>query len=322
MKIKIIDSGFQDFFSICQKGKIEIKDIEELINNDSYNRVIELMGNNWGIGSHKEWKELFQCALCYDHIDNLSSIQSLYVNHIKKAKNSLTKLLEFNNRIKSILESKRFFEIVNQYSYLDDLDTITIHLLIFGPNAGGNKELTLDLLFLESFSDEEISKIIAHELHHMIRSKYEVIYNSEYQEINQMLFWLESEGCANLCNYETTQKIYEIYGYVEKESMNKNLENIKEHIHNLSNLIIKVYENTSVPNELYTYLANNLLFHTLGYYMAQTIYQFSNTSLKETVGNPLLFINKYQEICTKENIGHSFSDDAIKVVNKVLSQIH
>ena len=40
MKIKIIDSGFQDYFSICQKGKIEIKDIEQLINNDSYNRVI------------------------------------------------------------------------------------------------------------------------------------------------------------------------------------------------------------------------------------------------------------------------------------------
>ncbi|MBR5796127.1 MAG: hypothetical protein IKY26_08270 [Erysipelotrichaceae bacterium] len=320
MKVNILDSGIYEFIDLCQKENINSIDVEQLLKNESYNSMIQLMGQNWGIGLHESWKTIFMCAFNQNYDQKISNIQSMYVNHLKNAIHSLTNLKKLVSRIKSIIESNDFFTIVNQYAYTDKLETLNIHLLIFGPNAGGNQDIILDILFLEPLTDNEISRIIAHELHHIIRSKYEINYYSNHEEILQMAFWLESEGCANLCNYESSIKFYELYGYVKKDVMIQNLNNIKNSINQINDLIMNNYLGHDKHHELYNFLATDLLFHTLGYFMAKTIYEVSASTLKDTVGNPLKFINVYQNICKNKNIGYPLKDETINILNKTLSR--
>ena len=335
MNLNLYDNGLFQFIELCNKNVITESDIDELLNNKSYNKTIELMGLNWGIGLFDDWKKIFKAAFL-NNKEDLNKIQSLCVNHIIKAKNDYKKLISLSNRIIEVINSKEFINIAKEYAtkrYRSNL--INWGMLpfiisdeelpfdrddyIFIPNAGGNQAIIMDAFFLEPFEDEEITRILAHELHHIIRSKHEVEYKVElnFDEILQMAYWFESEGTANLCNFEETNKLYEMFGYIEKGSTIHFLNNIDVLMNDINNLIADIYENQKSGKELYQYLFDNLKFHAIGYHMALTIFKFSQFALKSSVGDPLKFINLYQTVC--ELSEYKFTEKSIKIINQILT---
>lgn len=319
MNLNLYDKGLFQFIELCNKNVITESDIDELLNNKSYSKTIELMGLNWGIGLFDDWKKIFKAAFLGNKED-LNKIQSLCVDHIIKAKNDYKKLTSLSNRIIEVINNKEFINIAKEYAFIDNMDSIDVHLLIFGPNAGGNQAIIMDAFFLEPFEDKEITRILAHELHHIIRSKHEVEYKAEsnFEEILQMAYWFESEGTANLCNFEETNKLYEMFGYIEKGSTMHFLNNIDVLMKDMNNLIVDIYENQKSGKELYQYLFDNLKFHAIGYHMALTIFKFSQFALKSSVGDPLKFINLYQTVC--EFNEYKFSDESMKIINQILTR--
>lgn len=317
MVVNLHNDGVSLFLELCKKDAVSEFDIDLLLKNDSYSKAIELMGSNWGIGLYDEWKKIFK-AVFWRNEENLNKIQIQYINHIINAKDDYEKLINLSNRINNIIKSEEFVHIAKEYAFIDGLDSVDVYLLIFGPNAGGNQAIIIDVFFLEQFSDEEITRILAHELHHIIRSKHEVRYEVEpkYEDVLQMVYWFESEGIANLCNFEETSKLYEMFGYIEKDSMVHNLNNIDVIMKEINQLIIDLYQNNK--SELYQYLFENFKFHSIGYHMALTIFYFSQYALKSIVGDPLKFINLYQVVCEFNEL--KFSEESMKIINQILTE--
>lgn len=325
MRVSIDNSGTYSFIRLCKKKIISVEDIDNLLQSDAYNRAINLMGENWGIGGYNNWKEYFEYALLDSNNINeesLSSEQIRFANHIIEAKENIDKISVLNNKIENIIRRKEFVNIASKYAFTDKINKIDVNMLIFGPNAGGYKEIIVDLPFFAEFNEYEISRVLAHELHHIIRDEYEVIYciDEKYWAIKQAIFWFESEGIANLCNFNETSKLYEKFGYAKPGAIEENLEYISQHIESISNLIVDIYEGNKESSELYNYLIHNVKFHSVAYFMAKTIKELSGEEvIKMIVGDSLKFINQYQSVCKCNSRlnNYAFSKSAIKVLNKL-----
>lgn len=325
MRVSVDNSGIYNFIELCNKKIISVEDVEKLLQSDAYNRAINLMGGNWGIGKYDKWKDYFLYALLDSNNinkDNLSNEQIRFASHIREAKENIDKIVVLNSKIENIIKSKEFVNIASKYAFTDKINMIDVNMLIFGPNAGGYKEIIIDLLFFSEFHEDEISRVLAHELHHIIRDEYEVIYcvDEKYWGIKQALFWLESEGIANLCNFNETSKLYEMFGYAKPGAIKENSEHISQYIESISNLIVDIYEENKESSELYDYLLENVKFHSIAYFMAKTIKELSGEeAIKMIVGDSLKFIKEYQLVCEGNSRlkNYAFSKSAMEVLNKL-----
>ncbi|MEG0772047.1 DUF5700 domain-containing putative Zn-dependent protease [Clostridium sp.] len=317
-------SGYDSFAELCQKKSVSNSDVERLLSINSYTKAIDLMGANWGLPHKKHWIEYFSKGFqCDDDTVNsvlLSSIQLQGADHLKKARSNIVELNKVQHRIQKAIESREFIKIASKYIPNDVFeDSIEVIVLVFAPNAGGNKSIIIDVPFLLQYSEDEISRILAHELHHILRSKVEkeYLWKEEYEGIGQALFWFESEGTADLCNFQETAKIYSDFGYARPGQISETLQNISYYIKETNNLITEILKGRKTSKELVKFLSEDVRFHTIGYFLAKTISNtFGNDVVGKVVGDPIEFLNIYQKACkaNKNESQYGFSDEMLELL--------
>lgn len=320
-EIILDSSGYDSFIELCRIKSVSTSDVEKLISTNSYAKAINLMGANWGLPSKKQWIDYFSIGFqCNDNRVNpelLSPIQIQGAEHLKKATSNITELDKAKHRIYKSIESRNFIKIASKYISNDVYeDSMEVIILVFAPNAGGKKSIIVDVPLLVPYNEDEISKILAHELHHILRSRVEkeYLWKDEYWGIGQSLFWFESEGIADLCNFEETAKMYSDFGYARPGQINLTLQNITYYIKETNNLIVDILKGRKESKELVQFLSIDTRFHSIGYFLAKTI---SNTlgddAIVKVVGDPIEFLNMYQKACkaNKNESQYGFSDEML-----------
>ncbi len=336
MKSKIIKevvidkSGVESFIELCKTGDFSEIVIENFLENEAYKRLIELGGPNIGMDSKSKWIEIFYKALNDETIDfeNSHIMKILFENMIKPirwASKNLDKIKEFTDIIIHEINKSEFIEIVANYVPKNiSMDKIRINLVVFMNNGFGvGEEMIIDVPFLGSMTSDGISRILAHELHHMLRTKVEVPYciEDEYAGVNQALFWLESEGIADLCNYKETSKIYENFGYVEQGKFAEITLNMRHHITEFNNALDLDLNHDFERVNSKNYLSNNISFHPIGYFMAKYICSvLGEEQLQNCVGDPYKFIvtyNKAAKLTEDLKKVSSIDESVIQALNEV-----
>ncbi len=324
-KVILNTSGYDSFINLCEKEKVLTRDIEKLLSNKDYTKAIMLMGENWGIPNKKQWIEYFslgfQCNDSNINVESLSTLQLMGVEHIKKARSNINKINDTKQRIEKLIMSREFIIVASNYiPYSVKEDLLEVIILVFIPNAGGNKSIIIDVPFLMNYNNSEITKILAHELHHLLRSKVEKQYKwkEEFYGIEQALYWLESEGIANLCNFVETAKLYLDYGYAQPGQLSMTLQNISDHIKQINEVVLDILKGEKKSREMVQYLSKDVKFHAIGYFLAKTIRDtFGNRVVSQVVGDPIEFIKIYQKACevngNKEQYG--FSDEMLDLIH-------
>lgn len=306
MKVTIDNSGIKKFISLCKRKDICKNDIENLLSCSSYKRLIELGGTNIGISSRDLWVNIFYNAFAQSSQEQFESVNcndfwaSEIIKHVKYAKSDIADIERFNEKIINEINKGTFIELAKSYVPENTtIDKIRITPLIFANNCFGVKsDMIIDICFLGKFFENDISKILAHELHHMLRSCIEVEYKvtPKYKGIEQALFWLESEGTANLCNFEVTKELYENSGYAKRGKIEETLKNAKYYMSKLNYLMLDILNDNKDSNTIVAFLRENVTFHTIGFYMANKINEvMGNSKIKECVGNPLTFFKCYND---------------------------
>ena len=324
-EINLDTLGFDTFVEICKYKTVSNIDIEKLLLTSSYTKAITLMGGNWGLPYKEQWIDYFlygfQCIDNRDNIESMSLIQVQGIEHLKNARNNIVEISNVKNKIIKSISSRQFVKVASEYLpntiYEDELEVI---LLIFMPNAGGNKSIIVDVPFLAPYNEDEISRILAHELHHILRSKVEkkYLWKDEYYGVEQALYWLESEGIADLCNFEETAKIYSDFGYIKLGEVEHILKDIAYYIKETNDLIVDVLKGRKQSKELVEFLSVDVRFHVIGYFLAKTICStFGNEVVGSVVGDPIAFVNMYQDACrsNKDHNKYGFSEEMLLLLN-------
>ena len=225
MEIKVDDTGIKKFVLLSKSKNISKNDIEDLLSCSSYERLIELGGRNIGMKTRDIWVDIFYNTFT-ENLHNLDDTkysgfwpQSI-IKHIKTAKTNISDIEGFNIKLNNEIKKGVFVkEAINYIPEYITMDKFRVNLLIFANNCFGiGSEMILDISFLGKMSNDDVSAILAHELHHMLREEVAVKYDvvDKYEGIDQALFWLESEGIADLCNFNMTKDLYEDLGHVER----------------------------------------------------------------------------------------------------------
>jgi hypothetical protein len=312
IQMTIDDSGIKKFISLCKSSNIFKSDIENLLSCSSYERLIELGGPNIGMSSRELWVDIFYSALI-ENSQNLEAAKydGLWPREIRKhvmcAKSNIGDIEQFNIKVINEINKGTFIELAKSYVPENiTIDKFRINPLVFANNCFGiGSDMILDISFLGAFFEDNISEILAHELHHMLRNYVALEYTvvEKYEGIRQALFWLESEGIANLCNFEVTKELYENSGYAEIGKIEETLENASKYMSKLNDLMLNILNDCEDSSTIVTFLRENVTFHTIGFYMANKIKEVMGTrKIRECVGNPLVFFKYY--------------NDAAKIINK------
>lgn len=317
-------SGVDTFVEMCKKRTTLNSDIEKLLVTSSYTKAITLMGENWGLPYRKQWIDYFSCGFqCSDNrvnMESMSLIQIQGMEHLKNARNNIDEVSNVKNKIVKSINTRQFVKVASQYIpstvYEDELEVI---LLVFMPNAGGNKSIIIDVPFLAPYNEEEISRILAHELHHILRSKVEkkYLWKDEYYGVEEALYWFESEGIADLCNFEETAKMYSDFGYIKVGEIELILKNIDYYIKEINDLIVEILKGRKPSKELVEFLSVDVRFHVIGYFLAKTISNtFGNEVVGRVVGDPISFVNMYQKACevNKNQSKYGFSEEMLRLL--------
>lgn len=316
--------GYDKFIELCHVERVSTTDIDKLLSINPYEKAIMLMGGNWGLPDKKQWIDYFSMGFeCNDNIirlELLSPIQIRGIDHLKNARRNLVELSNVKNRIEKSIESREFIKIASRYVPKNVVkENLEVILLVFMPNAGGSQSIIIDVPFLISYNENEISRILAHELHHILRSRLEKEYQwkDKHWGIGQSLYWFESEGVANLCNFEETAKIYTDFGYAKPGQINMILENIDYYIKATNDLITDVLKGKRTSDELIQFLSEDVKFHVIGYFLAKTISStLGDENLGKVVGDPIEFLNMYQRACilNKNEKQYGFSDEMFSLL--------
>ncbi len=317
-------SGCDDFIKLCKNKTILYRDVEKLIESPAYKNTIKLIGHNLGISDKNKWIETFCAGLDCRGIsikEELSDLQLIWAKHIKEARSRIEDIYILKTRIESVVNNRKFIEIAEKYIPMGiALNNLKVTTLIFAPNALGTEGIIMDALFMDGYSEDEITKILAHELHHIFRAKVESNYTwkEEHGDIDQALYWFESEGIADLCNFKETSKIYEKYGYAKKGELENTLKNMKSHINIIDRIMLLSISKKNNSRELLDYLFDNVKFHSIGFFMAKTIEEVLGVEvIRAVVGDPIAFINMYQKACKldADRNEYAFSYNLIDAIN-------
>lgn len=169
-RVIVDDSMYRAFVTLQGQDSIRDSDVRVLLGLDSFREAIELMGRNWGIGLDDEWFRLFSFALSQDTRfaeTDLSAMQKKYATYLRE---KLTDRRPLAVDYGKLLAAGGFVALASQYApETAVLNEIKVILGVFGPNAGGNRHVFLDVPLLTEFSAEAVVQIAAHEYNHILR---------------------------------------------------------------------------------------------------------------------------------------------------------
>lgn len=332
-RVTVDNSGINEFVGLCKsRESFSREDVERLLASSSYNKLIELGGPNILMDSKDLWSDTFYSALNGNTpMDKDKTHDNMWPERIREhvlwACSNIDKIELFNSRIVSEISKGTFIELAKMYAPDDiDMENFVVNLVIFANNCFGiDKDMIIDIVFLGKYSDENITRILAHELHHMLRHQVEVKYDvaEKYRGISQALFWFETEGIANLCNFEVTSELYEKFGYAEKGRINEILENMNSYLSELNNLMLEVLNDHENSKRVTSFLRKNIAFHPISFYMATKIKEILGIEkLRECVGDQLKFFKYYNHAAKSINKPEEiylFNDEVLRRLDEIFS---
>lgn len=298
-RISVDDSVFRAFLELQQRQTVCDRDIRSLLGLEAYQQAIELMGRNWNIGRQDEWFALFSYALSADTAiarESLSRQQLECAEYVRRQyANQELRTFDYHR----LVAGGEFVRLASGFApEAAQRAEVKIILGVFCPNAGGHEHVFLDVPFAMTFSENDAVRLMAHEYNHILRS---VVERSEQPKllpaIEQALYWFESEGIADLCNFEATCRLYERFGYARPGAMGQMLRGIESEIRETSAMFDAYARNEAPKSRVHAFLAENVRFHVIAYFMASTLWQANPAYIQATLGDPFAFFARYQAIC-------------------------
>lgn len=242
-------------------------------------------------------------------------------NTVRGCKENIDELYKVSDKIRESLLSREFLNIAQEY--LPDhreKNVITVNLVVFGDNAFGvGDQMILDVPFLGKVNKPSI--LLAHELHHMIRSKFEVVYDfdKEYSYIEHLLFWFETEGIANLCNFEEMNYMYEEMLGLESGYMARVMENSDKYLRKVNEIIKAILNHRDYDKKFAREFGRNAMFHPISYVMAKRILEIGGgLRIKSIVGDIVGFFKAYNECAMKSESFYYFDEEVMAGIEQVL----
>ncbi|WP_202708897.1 DUF5700 domain-containing putative Zn-dependent protease [Sporosalibacterium faouarense] len=331
VKITLSTEGFDCFYDVFNTKKVLKKqDIEILFNTFSYEKMIKLFGKNVGLTKREHWVNLFYEAYCR-HLKLIESniekdpIKENIIDSVLWALNNFESLYANVERIKEIINEKDFISKALKYLPVLDSDIeIDMELYIFMNNACVEKgQVLLDVSFLSQLNEEQVNDLLAHELHHYMKSHIRGIYKQTkegHEDVVKSLFALENEGIADMCSFKGLSFIYEFLGFMEKVLMEDVLNNPVSYMKKFGEMLKNKLEFQKESINLYDFLMRNQIIHPLGYSMGRNIEDvFGLDELKSCVGNPFKFLLKYHHSIEIKNGEKILDGKTIEYLDNIYS---
>lgn len=332
IKINYNLDGIYDFMEIFScKDSIYKGKIEKLFEKNSYKKLVGCVGQDFDMEESYKWVDLFYEA--YELLKNdkeyegFNAIKKNVINSVMSAIKNVDKLEEYCENIIEVIKTKEF--IKKAMYYLPNLKTKTIELninfYVFMYNAAvENLQVFIDIMFANLLTVEQCTDLLAHEMHHYLQryiDNEELILKDDYKDIKRMLFVISNEGTADMCNFISTNEIYEKFGWMEKGCLDSMMENVEFHMKKLNNLLEKRLDERNKNVDIISFINENHKYHVLGYHMAKTIEKgISIEELRSCIGKPLRFILSYNEAYKKLYKEYMLSDfvvDRLKNVRRI-----
>ncbi|NIA31683.1 MAG: hypothetical protein GWP06_17460 [Actinobacteria bacterium] len=199
------DTGARSFISLCQaKRKIMLPEINKLLTVPSYEQMLFRMKPEFGFGRER-FALIMSAALTPDDytFPGNSLTWKRMAEHLRQAKALSTQLETYINRINEEWNPTTIIATMGEYLPKNvGMKQQQVYMLVFMPDCRGFQgEILIDPLFTMSLTTGGFHNLIAHELHHSVRNSLTPKDNTlqeRFPGIAQVLFWLESEGVANM----------------------------------------------------------------------------------------------------------------------------
>lgn len=310
--IVLDDSGAVAFLRLCRSPQpLKLDEIEKLLALPAYQRMIRWTKENWNDLDEEGWEEIFAAALMPEKFPLKKDFEPFMaiVEGIKKAQSRCDALGDRIEKFRESWQQAQTAQIIQRArNYLPE-QTPELHFrlsLVVGLGQGGayDSEVVLDI----SVADDPIERVlvwIAHESHHIYRNLLhpeEYVPQKQYEGIAQALFWLESEGIADMVTYDgmTQEEILRsmwagwqpIY-----QQANVYLARLNDALKEFLNGAVQAEEAYS---RITGVLAPRAAYHPVGFAMAQQIdAQLGRAKLVSCVGKPYKFLQAYQQAAKK-----------------------
>jgi hypothetical protein len=314
--------GINDFIKVFQSNTILKKaDIKWLFDTKSYEKLLNLFGQNIGLTKKEEWIDLFYEA----YILNLNSEGCVEKDTLRKniiepviwAISNVDKLLNYTEEIMHFIDKKTY--INRALRYLPKIEgniELNFYYYIFMYNACVEENIVLlDLPFAKKLNEVQLTALLAHEMHHYLKDYLNLSEYSKnaFNDVTLTLWALENEGIADMCSFESLWAIYEEFGWTDKGLITEILENTAKYISDFNDKMQRKIINEDDSINLYEFIMQNQIIHPLGYKMAKTIERdFGIEELKRCVGKPLEFILKFNQAYELENGIYAFDENLIE----------
>lgn len=329
IKLNFNLEGIRDFISTFNKDKtVGKEEILNMLNKPAYSEFVSLFGCNFVSTKSEDWADIFyeayELAMNNKEFEGDDVVKRNIVSSVIWAINNVVQLEEYTNKVSEVLSSKDFLK--KAMKYLPDLSEkkieITLKYYIFMYNACVQSgRVLIDVPFCIRLGNEGINDLLAHEMHHHLQNYLDISEGKpkeEYLDVIWPLKKLVSEGIADMCNFKNLTFIYEGFGWMKKGSLNETLNNIEKYINDLANLlndrIVNKNTNVNINNSIY----NNNVIHPIGYIIACEIENILGIDeLRQCVGKPIRFIDKFNEAYKVKNHKEIFSKNLLDSLYKM-----
>lgn len=236
----------------------------------------------------------------------------------KKIREQLKKLRRGNYNKKAIKRTLEFLPQRNVSHYPP------VSFVIFESNGRGSSPIVVDLA---ASLEWDFLSFLSHEFHHWYRNRqlkfsYKKV-SREDLNIIKAFDLIEAEGIADMVDKKDwfTKPSNSISMYA-RQFINE-VSRVPGVIQRIDKILIEVFNNPSKKGQLGSKLLSLLpqRGHTTGYFMASLILEhFNKRELVSCVGNPFKFFLLYNKAAKINGRYPYFSNDAIKMINKLSDQ--
>ena len=342
-------SGITEFLEMCKSSKIDFLSIGNLIKTSPYQKMLAWTKNNfWGF-DERDLEKLF-CHSLISKEYNLGEKYDLYDQYYREGirqmsdliiatqKNSL-KIEQKVEILKKEISPERIIEKVRRiYPFsIDERVKFTVFFLTsLGQGAAYKNSIFIETIQTLNSDINNLENWIAHELCHCLREfaeKEDIDYkksSKSIQAVSQILFWLESEGVAELIGVNDFEKYIKMLKNSYPEHYYLEIYNkFSELLKGFNDIVLKIQSTGTEAEDDYNRLIESVSCqdaHRLGHQMAYLIFKtYGKEQLGKCVGKPRLFLNTYQEAAKRYNNPQEyyiFDEEFIELVNGMEWQRH
>ncbi|MFP4051297.1 MAG: DUF5700 domain-containing putative Zn-dependent protease [Thermoplasmata archaeon] len=265
--------------------------------------------------SEEFFKQIFGEAYGQKEINKKSEGEEKIVEHFKDVKDNREQLNRFLGDIFTQDYYEEALDLAFEWLPFDEREPYPpVSFLFFQKDARGYIPIVFDLQFAYEL-EENLSKFLAHEIHHFYRNM-EVSFDPsiEDKEIVWALNQIHMEGMADHINKDLIIGDKQVFGQEYQELYTENYQDAEHYIKELDTYIKKYSED---PDEYGKKIQDTLPLsgHPIGFFMTETII---NSDRKEEMidgyDEPFSFFKLYN-VSAEEQDKVKLSKDSLKVID-------